>query len=615
MRTLLITPPMVDLNAPYPATGILYHWLKKYNHEATQVDASIALFHKIFCQEGLARIISALAPGSQSSAVENLLQAQVRYLNCIDPIVDYLRGLKPDLPNLDEKLCSRQWAPEGPTFLGLNEKLSFFIQSRTGGSLGRYIATCVLKDITLAIQEGIDTRFSLTSFGERLVLGKMPFASLKQALEASPTLIDTFIDEYSQNIIQRHHPDVIGITLPFAGCVLGAFRIARFVKKHHPCIKVIVGGGFVNTALRTVNDPMVFEYVDAISLGEGVGPLLSCLEHWNGTRDNPERVFVKKRSSVCFYPGNTSTKDVAESNERFLHAGILAPIEGLDLSNYISLAGVLSQFNRLSQEGPWFKAMLAEGCYWGKCAFCDISLDHVAHYRTSDITVLVKQLEKSIEHYGLRRLHLVDLAAPPELLKQFSNQLIDRNLKLEWRGNIRLDRKFTPDLADLMHRAGCVAVTAGFEALSNRLLKKIKKGVSVKQAIEVATNISQSGILIHGYLMYGLPGETFDDVLESLNHIRQLFAQGILNSVYWHRFEPTLYSPIGMNPQEFGIVLIEQNGDDFNFSNYRAGFADKNRASQPTVDQIGAGLRYATHSYMMGLGLEINVRSWFEHDD
>jgi thymidine phosphorylase len=94
-----------------------------------------------------------------------------------------------------------------------------------------------------------------------------------------------------------------------------------------------------------------------------------------------------------------------------------------------------------------------------------------------------------------------------------------------------------------------VAVSGGMEVASNRLLKKMNKGVTVEQVTAAAQNLTEAGIMVHAYLMYGFPTETFQEIVEALGNVRDLFQQGALQSAFWHRYAMTVHSPSGKEPQ------------------------------------------------------------------
>jgi len=208
---------------------------------------------------------------------------------------------------------------------------------------------------------------------------------------------------------------------------------------------------------------------------------------------------------------------------------------------------------------------------------------------------------------GQTGFHFVDEAAPPKALKALALELIARNVSISWWGNIRFEKSFTPELCQLLADSGCIAVSGGLEVASDRLLNLMKKGVSVEQVARVTKGFTDAGVLVHAYLMYGFPTQTVQDTVDALEYVRQLFAEGCIQSGYFHRFACTVHSPVGKNPEEYGIQLkpLPQG----TFAKNDIGFIDPTGVDHAA---LGEGLNRALYNYMHGIGLDQNVRSWFD---
>ena len=150
-------------------------------------------------------------------------------------------------------------------------------------------------------------------------------------------------------------------------------------------------------------------------------------------------------------------------------------------------------------------------------------------------------------------------------------------------------------------------MSGGLEVASDRLLHLMKKGVTVEQVARVTRAFTDAGILVHAYLMYGFPTETVQDTIDALERVRQLFAAGCIHSAYWHRFTATAHSPIGLNPESYGITLRPP--QDILFAHNDLEFDDPVGTDH---DFLGSGLRKAVYNYMHGVGLDTDVREWFE---
>jgi Radical SAM superfamily len=263
--------------------------------------------------------------------------------------------------------------------------------------------------------------------------------------------------------------------------------------------------------------------------------------------------------------------------------------------------------NRLWSDGRWNKLTVAQGCYWKKCSFCDVSLDYIGRFEQASASLLVDRIEAIVQETGQTGFHFVDEAAPPKALRALAAELQRRRVEIAWWGNVRFEKTFTPALCDELAASGCVAISGGLEVASDRLLKLMQKGVSVDQAARVTHAFAQAGILVHAYLMYGFPTQTEQDTVDALEVVRQLFEQGCIHSGFFHRFTCTVHSPVGKSPADYGITL--QPLPEGPFARNDVGFIDPTGTDH---DSLGRGLKKAIYNYMHGIGLDTDVRRWFE---
>jgi radical SAM superfamily enzyme YgiQ (UPF0313 family) len=393
------------------------------------------------------------------------------------------------------------------------------------------------------------------------------------------------------------------LSVPFPGAVYAALRIAQSIKAQHPQIRIAMGGGYVNTELRTLNESRIFDFVDFISLDAGERPLLALLEHLQGKRGTSRlvRTYVRDAASGQVKYMNWSEPDVA-----FEEVGT-PTWDGLPLDRYLSLLDMLNPMHRLWSDGRWNKLTVAQGCYWKKCSFCDVTLDYISRYETATAATLADRIERIVGETGQTGFHFVDEAAPPKALKALAQELLRRKLAISWWGNIRFEKTFTPTLAELLAESGCIALSGGLEVASDRLLALMQKGVTVEQVARVTKSFSEAGILVHAYLMYGFPTQTVQDTVDALEYVRQLFENGCIQSGFFHRFTCTTHSPVGQNPAAYGVELLPM--PDVSFAKNDILFHDPSGVDH---NQLGLGLKKAIYNYMHGLGLEEDVRTWFD---
>ena len=615
MRVLLLTPPMVQLNTPYPATAYLTGFLRlhaaRLGLEVAQADPALELFLRLFSRGGLERVRGALA-GRRSAearpAVAWFRSEAPRIVAAVDDAIRFLQGRAPELA---PSIVAGGFLPAGPRAAPLaaalgdeadddESPLAAAFRALGLADRAKHLASLYVDDVADAIRDGVDPRFELSRYGEKLASSAADFGPLEEALRARPTLVDDIADAVTTELVARHRPDLVGVTAPFPGNVYGAFRIARVARRVAPGARLVLGGGYVNTELRDLAEPRVFDYFDYVTLDDGERPLLSLLEHLaGGAAPRPlYRTLVREGGAVVLKT-DAGVHDIphAETGTPTYH--------GLPLDRYVSLVEMLNPMHRLWSDGRWNKLTLAHGCYWRRCTFCDVSLDYIGRYETAGADLLVDRIVALRDETGHAGFHFVDEAAPPATLRALAQRLIDRGVEISWWGNIRFEKTFTPALARLLARSGCIAVTGGLEVASNRLLRLMDKGVTVEQVARVARAFTDAGVMVHGYLMYGFPTETEQETVDALERVRQLFAAGCIQSGFWHRFAATAHSPIGRAPKRFGIRVVDPPGT---FARNELPFEDPTGADH---DFLGRGLRKALYNYMHGVGLDLDVRSWF----
>ncbi len=601
---------MTQLNTPYPSTAYLTGFLRSQGVDAVQEDLALALVLALFTPEGLAQVRGcALAKpeAKRTACVNYFLDYFERYQSTVAPTIAFLQGRD---STLSHRIAGRGFLPEGPRFAALDayddegsgDPLAWAFGALGQQDRARHLATLYLNDLADVLRDAVDSRFEFVRYAEQLAGSQATFEPLAQALAAAPTLVDDTLEALTLEVIAKHQPQLVLLSVPFPGAVYAAFRMAQTIKTHHPQIRISLGGGFVNTELRELTEPRVFDYVDFISLDAGERPLLALLEHLQGKRSVQRLV----RTFVRNDEGKVQLMNWAEPDVPFEDVGT-PTWDGLPLDRYLSLLDMLNPMHRLWSDGRWNKLTVAHGCYWKKCSFCDVSLDYISRYETASAITLVDRIEQIVAETGQTGFHFVDEAAPPKALKALAEELLRRKVHISWWGNIRFEKTFTPELAELLTESGCIAMSGGLEVASDRLLSLMKKGVSVEQVAQVTKGFSEAGILVHAYLMYGFPTQTLQDTVDALEYVRQLFENGCIQSGFFHRFACTVHSPVGKNPADYGVQVVPL--PEVSFAKNDIAFIDPTGTDH---DTLGRGLKKAIYNYMHGVGLEEDVRQWFE---
>lgn len=596
---LLITPPFTQLNTPYPATAYIKGFLNTKNISAFQMDLGIEVILALFSKKGLHDLFATVATSQLSTEnLQRMYSLHEDYIQTIDSVIAFLQGKH---PSLARQICSGNFLPEASRFEQLDDMEWAF------GTMGmqdkaKHLATLYLEDLSDFIVACVDENFGFSRYAERLGRSANSFDELYQHLQNEPTYIDKITLRLLQKRIEEVQPKLVCFSVPFPGNLYSAFRCAQFIKKHFSDVKIAMGGGFPNTELRELKDKRVFEFFDFITLDDGELPIELVYQTVISSLAEPveaKRTFLLE-NDVVVYKNNSTKPDYKQSE-------VGTPdYSDLLLDCYISVIEIANPMHSLWSDGRWNKLTMAHGCYWGKCTFCDISLDYIKLYEPIAAKILVDRMEELIAQTGESGFHFVDEAAPPALMREVALEIIKRKLVVTWWTNIRFEKSFTADLCVLLKASGCIAVSGGLEVASDRLLELIKKGVTVEQVAQVTRNFTESGIMVHAYLMYGYPTQTVQETVDSLEMVRQLFELGALQSGFWHQFAMTAHSPVGMFPEDFGVIP-EQN--EITFANNDINFKDKTGINH---DKFSYGLKKSLFNYMHGIGLDYPLQDWFD---
>lgn len=599
-KILLITPPFTQLNTPYPATAYLKGFLNKQNINSFQIDLGIETILEIFSFDGLKSVFdnidsSGLILSDNSQRIFNLRES---YKQTIDNVISFLQGKNIELASL---ICTRNFLPEASRFSQIDDLEAAF------GNMGiadkaKHIATLYLEDLADIIVEAIDPHFGFSRYAEKLGRSAATFDEIETELKAANSFTDNFMLKILRIKIETYKPTVVGFSVPFPGNLYSAFKCAMWLKKEFPEIKTIMGGGFANTELRSLTDIRVFEYFDFITIDDGEAPVLYLLQYFDKTRKLSElkRTFYLENGRVQYCSGNLQ-KDFSQSEKGS------PDYTDLLLDRYISVIEIVNPMHRLWSDGRWNKLTLAHGCYWGRCTFCDTSLDYIGRFEPSTVAEICDNIEELIAQTGQHGFHFVDEAAPPALMKSLAIEIIKRKLTIVWWTNIRFEKSFTADLCQLLKESGCIAVSGGLEVASDRLLGLINKGVSVAKVAQVTSNFTNAGIMVHAYLMYGFPTQTMQETIDSLEVVRQLFEAGIVQSGFWHQFALTAHSPVGLNPAKYNIRI--DNESPGTFANNDLLYTEQNGINH---EKFSDGLKKSLYNYMHNICFDFPLQYWFD---
>lgn len=600
---LLITPPLIQLNTAYPATAQLQGFLRSRGVDCHQMDLSIALVDRLLTRDGLSEVVrraeERFLSGDErpSKALRVILSNASFYVRWVEPVKRFLQGK--DL-SLQTRFANRNFWPNAKR-MPKDEDLWYDYGDSGLYNRAQYFCTLFLEDITLVVQQAVSEHFEMIRYGEHLCVSLSEFDPLYEVLLSPLNLLDewmlSLLDERIAEMEKQSAITHVGVSVPFPGNLYAALRIAQHLKAHYPHVHVNMGGGYVNTELRQITDTRLFTFIDSLTFDDGELPLLRLAEGGEPVRtitcENGELVRHGWDSKECIPFRELGTPS----------------LDGLNMSLYMDTADTANPMQQLWANGRWLKLMMAHGCYWHGCTFCDTCLDYIGRYDHAPATMIVDRMETMHRESGLSGFHFVDEAMPPAVLRKVAEELLTRGDTFSYWGNIRFEKVYDAELCYLLAQSGCIAVSGGIEVASERVLKLINKGVSVAQVRQTLRHFRDNHILVHAYLMYGFPTETEKELMESLDTVRGLFEEGLIQSAFWHRYAMTCHSPSGRNPESVGAVWEDTTAAPF--ANNEIAFHCQDPALRIDWERYDRGLKLATQNFMRGAGFDIPVRKWF----
>jgi hypothetical protein len=633
MRILIIQPPFTQLNAPYPAIHCLDRFLLRQGHAVTAQDHSIGLYRRMMTTSGVRRIFDdaqvALAgrkaPDPETGRqVARYISYRERYTAWAEPLIRFLSAGDPGLAFRISRVPDD--LPMGMRAQRFLDERDGLVQPEEAASLSIHI----LDDLADFIAYALDPDFGTVRYAERIAGSRSDYRPVSESAE-SGYLMRAFyrpwLQELFDAIAPSAAPELLLLSVPFPGCLVGAIAAAREARKVFGSgLRIAMGGGYVSTELRYLKDGAIFDDVEDLCFDGGYGALTSLIEGMEATRARkpaPIPYHTARRApdgaiEYCGFPPSEA-KDEADSarfvaqdevqSNRFLaleHEALrtnFPDYRSADMASYIRAPATENPMHRLWSDAPWLKYQMAYGCYWHRCAFCDTQLDYVRCYLPSDPKALIDAASKAAERSGFYGIHFTDEALPLPSLMEFARLNRERGNLFTYWGNVRFDKVWTPDRCALLAASGFVAASGGIEIATERGLAMTGKGFTFPDLVRSLVSFKRSGILVHGYLIYGFPEQTEQDLVDSAEAVRQLFAAGLLDSAFWHRFVLTRHSEMYAQWKAGKLPSLEPIDRPGNFASNDLDF----KGSERWIP-FDAALEGLLGAWMSGTELEIPVR-------
>jgi len=385
--------------------------------------------------------------------------------------------------------------------------------------------------------EGIGKIFSREARG-KAEFGRMDFEALTDRVR-----------DISETLINRVDWGAYGLA-GFSICLCqltSALYFIKRVKQRFPGLPIVIGGSvFAGESILHLLE--VFPEIDFAVNGEGERPLSQLVAHLKARR---------KPEDVSGIPGlftRTSAKDKTPVSRSQMET-----LTGLPRPDYDDYFHLLKTF---SPEKAFFSTLPAEisrGCWWrrsredGKsagCAFCNLNLQWDG-YRAKSPKQVVSEIDDLTTKYRTLSVAFMDNLMPVKASKEIFGQLGQLDKDFRFFGEIRAS---TPrDVLAAMQGAGVREVQIGIEALSTGLLKKLNKGTTAIQNLEIMKNCEGLGIANVSNLILNFPGSDRQDVDETLRILEFALPFRPLRFVH---FWLGLGSPVWKDPSAFGVKAV-----------------------------------------------------------
>lgn len=305
-----------------------------------------------------------------------------------------------------------------------------------------------------------------------------------------------YIWEDTVKEILSFNPDFLGITM-FTANFKAAKIIAEKVKSRNREIKIIVGGVHPTLALGETLKTDVFDYIIA---GEGE---FSFLKLVNGEP-------VEKIIGLGY----------KDNGDLFIN-GHSEPIVNLDLLPFPARDLIINP----SQNTDYGQIITGRGCPFS-CSYCAApAMWSKKKVRFRSVENVIKELIVIKEKFPHNIIYFEDdtFTLKKERTIELCKKIIENNLDIKWKCDTRADC-LSDEVVSLMKKAGCICIKMGVESGSERVLKRINKKVSKETLLNAAKTVKRHDISLTVYLMTGFPGETDNDLMETIKFAKEIDA-------------------------------------------------------------------------------------------
>jgi radical SAM superfamily enzyme YgiQ (UPF0313 family) len=528
MKVLLIFPPHSDTTSPYLSIPSLTAFLRSRGIDVIQRDLNIEaydlLLRKEFLNDSFKRIKDRLEMIEKKKRLTAGEKKDYKELIKAEMTAEFIIG------NIESAKNIVTTADRMP-------------------SIDEFIKAQVIMNNALRL---IYTSFGPVNFG--LNYGWPPYIQMKK-LNADEIISAAYDDQFNlfRHLFKHYFlesllaekPDIVGISVTVYEQIIPAFTLAALIKEKQPEIHVTIGGNIFSGDLAILSrEKDFFNLIDTIIIREGEIPLLRLIDAIEGAKDlsSVPHLILRERDEVKLNEKREILKINALPTPDF---------EGFPLKLYQSPRSRLV-----------YPLQTSKGCYWGKCAYCDMEF-RAEQYEERSVNLVVEDCVNLQNKYGASIFTLGNCSLSPRRVDALAKGFSDADLKIEWSFQATPEKNFSPELCNLLRKAGCTAIYWGVASYCDRVLKAMKKKSSKSSIRTVLENSKKAGILNHCYIMVGFPTEEREEAEETLQFLFEFKDR--IDLLYCSQFMLIKHCEVEQFPDRFHISELVSNREEYGF--------------------------------------------------
>jgi radical SAM superfamily enzyme YgiQ (UPF0313 family) len=342
--------------------------------------------------------------------------------------------------------------------------------------------------------------------------------------------------------IRTRQPGIVGISVSYFSQLIPSFLLAETIRGVSPDTHIVLGGPVVTWGKEVlVRESDKFSaLIDSFCVGEGercISTLVKVLKNNTEPDEVPNLVYYEKGAAVV----NPRDDDIS------METTITPDYKSMPLERYLAPERIIS-------------LCLTRGCYFNRCKFCNYAFTRLSPYRECPPRSAVRTIAAIVEDTGEQVFCFESDVVHARYLYEFSRALLEAEVKIKWHTCMRFESNLSPELFDIMAKAGCVRIYLGLESANQRVLNEMQKGIKLEAVRRVLEYCHKADISLEVGVFIGYPGETPEEGRDTLEFIRE-------NRSKIKRVDPAVYRMLKGSAVEDELdryhITLEKNRDAY----------------------------------------------------